>query len=91
MGSSLEAVQNGLLQWCNKRFSAPAPLSAETDLLDSGYLDSLVVMDLVLAIEKQFGVALDSSDISPRHFQSVKALAAFVYSRNGNGQGKNRT
>jgi len=89
MSSSLEGVQSGLLQWCNNRFRTSAPVTAETDLLDSGYLDSLVVMDLVLAIEKQFGVALDSSDISPRHFQSVKTLAAFVYSRNANGQCKN--
>ena len=88
MSGHVEIIQNGLLQWCDKRLRTSAPLTAETNLLDSGYLDSLLVMDLVLLIEKQYGIAIDSSEISPRHFQSVKALAALVCSRNGNGQCK---
>jgi acyl carrier protein len=53
--------------------------------LDSGYLDSLLVMDFVLCIEKQYGVAIDSSEISPRNFRSIQTLAALVASHNGYG------
>jgi acyl carrier protein len=86
---SIQTIEDGLLKWCNNRFRAPVPITAETDLLDSGYLDSLLVMDVVLSIEKQYGVALESTDISPRHFRSVKALAALVASHNGYGNAKN--
>ena len=82
---SIQTIEDGLLQWCNNRFRSPAPITAETNLLESGYLDSLLVMDVVLSIEKQYGVAIDSSEISPRHFRSVKTLAALVASHDEYG------
>jgi acyl carrier protein len=86
---SIQTIEEGLLEWCNNRLRFSVPITAETNLLDSGYLDSLLVMDVVLSIEKQYGVAIDSSEISPRHFRSVKTLAALVASRNGYGNDEN--
>jgi acyl carrier protein len=71
-------IERGLLQWCNHRLQPDVPITAETNLLNEGYLDSLLVMDIVLQIEKQFGVTIDSADISPRHFRSIQRLARFV-------------
>ena len=86
---SLQIIEEGLLEWCNNRLRSSVPITAETNLLDSGYLDSLLVMDVVLSIEKQYGVAIGSSEISPRHFRSVKTLAALVASHNGYGNDEN--
>lgn len=80
---SIQTIEDGLLQWCNYRLRTKVPITAETDLIDSGYLDSILVMDVVLSIEKQYGVVIDSSEISPRHFRSVRTLAKFVSSQNG--------
>ena len=62
-------------------FASPAPITAETNLLDEGYLDSLLVMAMVVYIEEQFGVTIDSTEISPRTFRSVRTLAALVAAR----------
>jgi acyl carrier protein len=75
---SLVKTEDRLLQWCNSRFRLPSPITAETDLLDGGYLDSLLVMALMVYIEEQFGVAIDSADISPQNLRSVRTLAALV-------------
>jgi acyl carrier protein len=88
---TLENIQAGLLQWCGKRLRAPVPVSLETKLLDGAYLDSLLIMDMVVSIEKQYGVAIDSSEISPRNFQCIKTIAALVASHNGNGQELTKT
>jgi len=40
-----------------------------------------MVMDLVTSIEKNYGFAIDHAEISPRHFRSVRTLAALVASR----------
>jgi acyl carrier protein len=74
-------TEQRLLEWCRRRFGVGTPITAETDLLSEGLLDSLLVMDLVNSIEKEHGVSIDNAEISPRNFRSVRALAALVGSR----------
>jgi len=57
-----------------------AHLEDQTPLL-SGLLDSLSLMDLVSFIEDEFGVELEQSDIEPKHFGTVRDIAALVVDR----------
>ena len=41
-------------------------------------LDSVVVLQLVLAIEEEFGVTVEDMDIGPENFGDLAALCAFV-------------
>jgi acyl carrier protein len=75
---SVANIEEELLQWCNSRFRASEPITAETDLLDAGYLDSLLVMDLVALMEKDYGAVIDTDELSPQNFRSVKTLSALV-------------
>jgi acyl carrier protein len=84
--NSLSMAEERLLHWCNNRLRLSAPIHAETDLLDSGYLDSLMVLAMMTYIEEQFGVAIDSADISPQTFRSVRTVAALVAAQ-ANGRG----
>jgi acyl carrier protein len=84
--SALNATEDRLLHWCNDRLRLSSPIDAETDLLDGGYLDSLMVLAMMLFIEEQFGVAIDSGDISPQTFRSVRTVAALVAAQ-ANGRG----
>jgi acyl carrier protein len=43
-----------------------------------GRIDSVGVLMLVMALEKQFGVIIDDGEILPKNFQTVKKLAAFI-------------
>jgi acyl carrier protein len=74
------ATEAILLARCQER-TGDIPVTPETDLLEGGLLDSILVMDLVSSVEKQFAVTIGCGDISPRNFRSIRALAALVESR----------
>ena len=85
MSDMSSGIEDRLVQWCKGRLGAGTPVTAETDLLAEGLLDSLLVMDLVNSIEREYGVTIDNAEISPRNFRSVRALAALVRSRRAEG------
>lgn len=51
------------------------------DLIDSGILDSLLVMSVVAFVESRFGIRTEPSEITPSRFRSVCTLAAWVIER----------
>jgi acyl carrier protein len=71
-------IEEGLMRWYKDRLRADDSLTVETDLLDAGYLDSLLIMDLVASVEKQYEISIDIEAISPHNFRSVRSLAALV-------------
>jgi acyl carrier protein len=54
------------------------PLRNDTVLLETGLLDSLAVLKLVLFLEEQFGVVVDPADLIAEHFQTVDAICAYL-------------
>lgn len=44
-------------------------------------MDSVVVLQLVLAIEEEFGVTVEDADIGPENFGDLASLCAFVDSK----------
>lgn len=52
-----------------------------TDLIDSGLLDSLTMMDLLVFVESEFHLRLDFQDISPERFKNCNTIAELVVSR----------
>ena len=59
-----------------------APLAADTALLGSlPELDSMAVVNLLLALEEQFNITVDDDEISARHFATVGTLSSFVQAK----------
>jgi acyl carrier protein len=52
--------------------------SLETDLIDSGLLDSLALMNLLLHLEKAFGLVVSIEDLEVDHFRSARRISEFV-------------
>jgi acyl carrier protein len=50
-------------------------------LLTSGLVDSLHLMDLALHVERQYGVALDDTELNPQTFNTLNELAALIRAR----------
>ena len=70
-----------LLTLLREQILAPDTLlDADSDLFAAG-LDSMGIMQLVLAIEDHFGIALDPTDLSREHFQSATCIAALLRSK----------
>lgn len=55
--------------------------SHETDLLESGLLDSMGLVDLLVHIEKTFGLTIGLEELDVEDFRSVATIAAVVGTR----------
>lgn len=55
-----------------------APPDPEESLFDSGSLDSFTLIDMVGEIEKEFGIRIPDSDLTPRKFESVAKIQAYI-------------
>ena len=52
--------------------------SFDTDLLKTGILDSLQFVELLLRLEKEFGLTIALEDFEVDFFRSIDTIAAFV-------------
>lgn len=55
--------------------------SPDTDLFETGLLDSLAFVELLLAIENDFGVTTSVEDLEVDNFRSIARIAEFVNAR----------
>ncbi len=63
------------------------PLADETPLVDSGILDSLSLLRLVVFLEERFGVTMGDADLLPENFASVNAICAYLRAQEPGKQG----
>jgi acyl carrier protein len=75
----LQARVSGLLL---ERLHLDVP-SVETDLIDTGALDSMLFVELLAQLENEFGIAIDLDDIELSAFRSIRTIAEFVRGRTG--------
>ena len=59
----------------------PIDPTAEESLFESGLLDSFTLTDMVAALESEFSIRIPDSDLTPRKFDSVARIQAYVESR----------
>jgi methoxymalonate biosynthesis acyl carrier protein len=52
--------------------------SEETDLFESGILDSQKFVELLLHIEQTFGTHIDIEDFEMENFRSIRRVAALI-------------
>jgi acyl carrier protein len=55
--------------------------SADTDLMESGLLDSLTLVELMSSLEEQFGINISFDEIEIDNFRSARRIAEFVNQR----------
>jgi methoxymalonate biosynthesis acyl carrier protein len=52
--------------------------SEDTDLIESGYIDSLALVELLLAIEREFSVTMPLDELDIDSFRSVRRISELV-------------
>lgn len=75
----METIINEYISQELVRDQALLPLSDETPLLDSGILDSLSLLRLVIFVGERFGVNVDDdADLLQENFASVNTICAHL-------------
>jgi acyl carrier protein len=77
----LSAVSNDrIIHLLSERIHVEAP-SADTDLMESGLLDSLMLVELMSSLEEQFGINISFDEVEIDNFRSARRIAEFVNQR----------
>jgi acyl carrier protein len=71
-------VEAELVQFVQSRGVRHEAVTSTTDLLDSGLLDSLLLMDLIFRIEELYGVRFESDHVNPANFRTIAAIVHLV-------------
>lgn len=53
--------------------------SVEADLVDTGVLDSLTLIDLLLSLEQEFGVEVSLEEVAIDNFRSIANITQYVW------------
>jgi acyl carrier protein len=86
--TQLEAIINDYISKELVQDPALLPLADDTSLLETGVLDSLSLLKLMLFVQERFGIAVDDVDLVPENFDSVEAICRYLRSRAGQGAGQ---
>ncbi len=55
--------------------------SIETDLVETGLLDSLKLVELMTSLEDEFGITISFDEIEIDNFRSIASIAEYVNQR----------
>jgi acyl carrier protein len=75
---------NGVHQKLTELFASKLNLevsSIDTDLVGTGLLDSLALVELLAQLEETFGVSISADDLELENFRSITSIAGFVARR----------
>jgi len=88
MTADRKQLEADLMQFVRSRGSRHAAATARMDLLESGLLDSLLLMDLIFHIEEAYGVRFDSDQVNPSNFRTIEDTVSFVLNQLSMPQGQ---
>ncbi len=72
-----------ILEWVMDNFPKAQlqNLGSGDSLLESGIIDSLGTLDVVMYLESEFGFEVNDDDMLADHFETVDSIASFVRSK----------
>lgn len=59
----------------------PTDFDDDYDLIESGVMDSLLMMNLITYISRRYSVEFELNDLVPKNFSSISSLSSFLQSR----------
>jgi len=65
------------------QFVGDSNMGPDVDLVAAGLVNSLLAMQLVLFVEKEFGIQVANEDLDYENFKSLKAIVGFVEKKLG--------
>ena len=78
MTADRKQLETDIVQFVQARGARYAEVTLRTDLLESGLLDSLLLMDLIFHIEEMYGIRFDSDHVNPSNFRTIEDTVSYV-------------
>jgi len=74
---SADTIMTKILEFLGQSIG-DTDIDADLNLFESGLVNSLFAMQLLLFVEKEFGIEVTNEDLDYKNFQSLNAITAFV-------------
>lgn len=74
------SIQDRLVEFLQS-VTGQQEINGTTELINSGVLDSLTMMDLLVFVESEFQLRLDFQDITPELFENAGTIAELIVKR----------
>lgn len=77
-------MEHVIIKYINEQLLDDKPdedLDGDTDLLGSGILDSLGMVQLIAFVEKEFEVKVDPEDMVIENFMNINSVCAYISSK----------
>jgi acyl carrier protein len=55
----------------------------DTDLIDGGLLDSIMLVELLVHLEAQCGISIAAEDLELEHFRTLRSISGFIDRQRG--------
>ena len=79
MDALIEELKDKIVSTLSLLDVRPEDINEDEPLVGGGIgIDSIDILELVLMLEKEYGVKIESRDVGIKAFASVRALAEFV-------------
>ncbi len=80
----IERIKTLIIQRLKLAEMTPEMIETDAPLFGEGLgLDSIDALELVLGLEKEFGVVIPDAEVGKRVFQSVRTMAQYVLEQQG--------
>ncbi len=73
--------QSKIVEIVRRVAAKPVDPAPDESLFESGLLDSFSLTDLVAALETEFSMRVPDADLTPRKFDSIARIQAYIESR----------
>jgi len=79
MDTLIEELKGKLIDILNLQDVSPADMDADAQLVGGELgIDSIDVLEMVVMVEKDYGVVINSQEVGEKVFSSLSSLAAYI-------------
>jgi len=79
MDTLIEELKGKLIDILNLSDVSPADMDADAQLVGGELgIDSIDVLEMVVMVEKDYGVVINSQEVGEKVFSSLSSLAAYI-------------
>ena len=79
MDNLIEELKDKLIDILNLTDVSPADMDADARLVGGELgIDSIDVLEMVVMVEKDYGVVINSQEVGEKVFSSLRSLAAYI-------------
>ena len=79
--SDIDRIRNFLFEHIPK--ARQLDVKNDDQLIESGLLDSLGILDVVTYLEEEFNISISDDELTPDNFQSISAMSGYVQRKKG--------